>query len=191
MINSNRLGGSLMPFLIALTLSLVAFMTEAKALTVAIGPFSSGSGSIALSGTIFGAPVPGSTDAYSFTLTDNAKAAANFNFVSGLSLPIPLHIDLYAGAVSLAHTTATEALFGVDPVFGGPIVIAPAQPGLFSLVLAPGNYVLGFSGAIGNFSGTLAFSPLVATTPIPAALPLFAAALGGLGFVGWRREKRT
>lgn len=29
----------------------------------------------------------------------------------------------------------------------------------------------------------------VATTPLPAALPLFAAALGGLGFVGWRRRK--
>jgi hypothetical protein len=29
----------------------------------------------------------------------------------------------------------------------------------------------------------------VATTPIPAALPLFAAALGGLGFFGWRRRK--
>jgi len=28
----------------------------------------------------------------------------------------------------------------------------------------------------------------VATTPIPAALPLFAAGLGGLGFVGWRRK---
>jgi hypothetical protein len=30
-----------------------------------------------------------------------------------------------------------------------------------------------------------------AVTPIPAALPLFASALGGLGFVGWKRRKRT
>jgi len=29
---------------------------------------------------------------------------------------------------------------------------------------------------------------IAATTPIPAALPLFAAALGGLGLVGWRRR---
>jgi len=29
----------------------------------------------------------------------------------------------------------------------------------------------------------------VATTPIPAALPLFASALGGLGFAGWRRRR--
>jgi hypothetical protein len=29
----------------------------------------------------------------------------------------------------------------------------------------------------------------VAPTPVPAALPLFASAIGGLGFVGWRRER--
>jgi hypothetical protein len=29
----------------------------------------------------------------------------------------------------------------------------------------------------------------VATTPIPAALPLFGAAIGGLGLLGWRRRK--
>jgi hypothetical protein len=31
--------------------------------------------------------------------------------------------------------------------------------------------------------------PAVATTPIPATLPLFASALGGLGFAGWKRRK--
>lgn len=31
----------------------------------------------------------------------------------------------------------------------------------------------------------------VARAPIPAALPLFASALGGLGFFGWRRKKST
>jgi hypothetical protein len=36
----------------------------------------------------------------------------------------------------------------------------------------------------------LAAAP-VATTPIPAALPLFASALGGLGFFGWRRRKNA
>jgi hypothetical protein len=29
----------------------------------------------------------------------------------------------------------------------------------------------------------------VATKPIPAALPFFASALRGLGFIGWRRRK--
>jgi hypothetical protein len=31
-------------------------------------------------------------------------------------------------------------------------------------------------------------TPPIATTPIPPALPLFASALGGLGFFGWRRR---
>jgi len=30
---------------------------------------------------------------------------------------------------------------------------------------------------------------VIATTPIPAGLPLLATALGGLGFVGWRRKR--
>ena len=31
----------------------------------------------------------------------------------------------------------------------------------------------------------------IKTTPLPAALPLFVAAVGGLGFVGWRRRRAT
>jgi len=41
-----------------------------------------------------------------------------------------------------------------------------------------------------GFHGFLNFGALtVAATPIPAALPLLVSALGGLGFVGWRRKK--
>jgi hypothetical protein len=44
-----------------------------------------------------------------------------------------------------------------------------------------------------RFGGTsgLNFDINFATTPIPAALPLFASALAGLGFVGWRRKRAT
>ena len=33
--------------------------------------------------------------------------------------------------------------------------------------------------------------PTVSTTPLPAALPLFATGLGGLGFLSWRRRKKA
>jgi hypothetical protein len=48
---------------------------------------------------------------------------------------------------------------------------------------APDGYTFEASAGIGN--------GLVATTPIPAALPLFASALGGLGLLGWRRKRRA
>lgn len=49
-------------------------------------------------------------------------------------------------------------------------------------------------GPSGYFHGTLNFGSLavttlgVTTTPIPGTLPLLVSALGGLGFVGWRRR---
>jgi hypothetical protein len=39
--------------------------------------------------------------------------------------------------------------------------------------------------ASGVFPGT------VAATPVPAALPLFATGLGGLGLLGWRRKRKA
>jgi len=45
----------------------------------------------------------------------------------------------------------------------------------------PPGYTVLTSAGIGNGA--------VATTPIPAALPLFTSALGGLGVLGWRRKK--
>jgi hypothetical protein len=32
---------------------------------------------------------------------------------------------------------------------------------------------------------------LTPTTPLPAALPLFATGLGGLGLLGWRRKRKA
>ncbi len=43
-------------------------------------------------------------------------------------------------------------------------------------------------GDFGFVSFDLAFTPAVATTPIPATLPLFVSALGGFGFLAWRRR---
>jgi hypothetical protein len=47
-----------------------------------------------------------------------------------------------------------------------------------------------FHGALNFGSLTIAQTPIpVAQTPIPATLPLLVSALGGIGFVGWRRRK--
>jgi hypothetical protein len=78
---------------------------------------------------------------------------------------------------------------------------------LLSLSFAPGDLTLASFVAHGSetvYSGLCFFSGFVcgsrnivagtinavATTPIPAALPLLVTALGGMGFVGWRRKRQ-
>jgi len=169
---------------VALACSLAVFMSEAKASTVDLGNVSSATGSLSLSGFTLGFPLPVGTDAYSFTLTDNAKVSGHFT-VSALPL-VPLNIDLLRGATTLVHTTA---MLGLTIPLSPPLVIVPDQISLFSLDLTPGTYLLTLRGSVNNFSGTLAFGATsIAATPIPAALPLFTSALIGLGFVGWRRR---
>jgi len=46
-------------------------------------------------------------------------------------------------------------------------------------------------GALAFQSGHNYATNAIATTPIPAALPLFASALAGMGFIGWRRKRGT
>jgi hypothetical protein len=57
----------------------------------------------------------------------------------------------------------------------------------FSLVggVAPGYGSISFND---NGSAVLTGDPI---TPIPAALPLFATGLGGLGLLGWRRKRKA
>jgi hypothetical protein len=40
-------------------------------------------------------------------------------------------------------------------------------------------------------STTITFNPIPTATPLPAALPLFATGIGGLGFLGWRRKRKA
>jgi hypothetical protein len=42
-----------------------------------------------------------------------------------------------------------------------------------------------------HFFGKVVYNLAFATTPVPAALPLFVSALGGLGLLGWRRKRNS
>jgi hypothetical protein len=66
--------------------------------------------------------------------------------------------------------------------------------GLFDNIDALGQYSvsLGVNGAYLTRNATLVVSntaPVI--TPVPAALPLFATGLGGLGLLGWRRKRKA
>ena len=44
----------------------------------------------------------------------------------------------------------------------------------------------GIAAGLENMTGTI-----VAATPLPAALPLFATGLGAMGLFGWRRKRKN
>ena len=59
----------------------------------------------------------------------------------------------------------------------------------------PGDFRIVQVFAFGSFiildSGTAEIIRRLPEVPLPAALPLFATALGGIGLVGWRRRRRS
>jgi len=66
---------------------------------------------------------------------------------------------------------------------------------------APGDGTFPVSSSILEFVGTdlidladqgsVTISGVPSNTPLPAALPLFASGLGGLGFIGWHRKRKA
>ena len=74
-------------------------------------------------------------------------------------------------------------------------LLALGNPTVSLALQGPGHGVLGdtnFNGAGLDFSTiTINTSDAVGATPLPTALPLFAAGLGGLGLLGWRRKKKA
>jgi hypothetical protein len=73
---------------------------------------------------------------------------------------------IMTASIGNINSDALTASASVDPFFDTPF-----------------GYTLDISPDIGNL-------PL-SSTPVPAALPLFATGLGGLGLLGWRRKRRA
>lgn len=96
------------------------------------------------------------------------------------------------------HFNASSFLTAILLSFGTDNVALPAISSLTGLPNTPQGLLSLLGGANPRASGVFSLGggashiyfdvALTAVTPIPAALPLFAAALGGLGFIGWRRR---
>jgi hypothetical protein len=72
-----------------------------------------------------------------------------------------------------------------------PTDLASLQPfGKFDILMRQIGYKVPDYLFIGSITSIANFTP-VAATPVPAALPLLATALGGLGFAGWRRRRHA
>lgn len=102
------------------------------------------------------------------------------NFGSGAALTSNFPTGLYTlGGFSVTLVDFSRTVLDSDA-----LPSAYLSAALFDI--GPGGFDIGFPG-IGRpgvgLTGTLT------STPIPAALPLFATALGGMGWLGWRRKR--
>jgi hypothetical protein len=154
------------------------------------------------------------SDSYSFfNSSNNIVASGSFSYDSSHS-GLLTYDDLNTFTITLAGQTydlgfvgsvSNYKYFGYDTASNSFIPTSvPGTFGPFDGILAAlndddtdGFFVTpldsGGEGVIGKY-GTNAreliwTSYSVAQTPIPAALPLFASALAGLGFAGWRRKR--
>jgi hypothetical protein len=105
----------------------------------------------------------------------------------------------------LTITFSHNANFNNDATFNGPVFTITSGDLWGSIltvsglpaadVTAGGNTLaINWAGLTEPFPNggqiVITFAP-VATTPLPAALPLFATGLGGLGLLGWRRKRKA
>jgi hypothetical protein len=83
-----------------------------------------------------------------------------------------------------------NALYGNTDAYTGP---NPCMTGPPSVTCTTDGPVLRFNSTDAFAAGSLVVSQINTdlTTPLPAALPLFASGLGALGLLGWRRKRKA
>jgi hypothetical protein len=122
-----------------------------------------------------------------FSFTDGPDTVSNTNDTGGNG----------SGSVFLFFYTNSAGL-PIDWYFS----VASAVAGMFSNKNINGNfgdegaehvspYAEAYNGANINPPGSAGSWSSVSTTPLPAALPLFATGLGALGLLGWRRKRKN
>jgi hypothetical protein len=132
-----------------------------------------------------------------FTVTFDPSAS-----VANASAALDYIDPLIMGPASFGYTHATDSLLlggnisGKDAVVGGNtdflmqiLNFTSASPTLGLFYYSQAAIPNGLFGSSTGLVHVNAQAVAVAATPLPAALPLFAAALAGLGFAGWRRRK--
>jgi hypothetical protein len=94
--------------------------------------------------------------------------------------------DLLTESFSSGGSTITGVLENLP---GPADVEIQAGGGVVFFSSANGFWCAGFDSCAGDEGVQSSWS--VAATPLPAALPLFATDLGGLGLLGWRRKRKA
>lgn len=140
-----------------------------------------------------GSPVPLVLGHFGVTFdpgADVSNASAALDFIDPLTM----------GTASFGYEKSTDSLLIGGDLSSKSAVIGGTNDFMLQILnFTSGSPTLGFlfysqaaipNGLFRSLTGLVHVNGVaVATTPLPATLPLFAAALAGLGFAGWRRRK--
>jgi hypothetical protein len=98
-------------------------------------------------------------------------------------------MDLTTGAASLVGSTSPTQ-FGTMVYIDGVYYAGTATDAPYKVVTFDPNTAAVLTSQDSNSDIFWGLAP-VTTTPLPAALPLFATGLGALGLIGWRRKRKA
>ena len=153
-----------------------------------------------LTGNFTLTPTTGSTGGTgSFTVTAPLSITTSGLLTFTTSLPEGLFLqslDVEIGGHDFSLANSNNIINPFVTLFNGNLVemgyvaaiIEPTKS--FELFLAGSIYDYSeLPNAANNASGTITASP--ATVPLPSTLPLFAAGLGALGLLAWRRKRKA
>jgi hypothetical protein len=93
-------------------------------------------------------------------------------------------------------TASPTGLTFIGDVCGGPVTFNGTAGGLnFECGMIADYLGTGSSGDLDSLdlddNSSFPIATMVSTTPLPAALPLFATGLGAMGLLGWRRKRKN
>jgi hypothetical protein len=108
-------------------------------------------------------------------------------FFGGSAITSLLAVNGFAGNDNIVFSLTSPEL----STFGISVTTASFPLNLYHHASLPSDVWLIDNGDNTQTSGLGTFSVSPSAVPIPAALPLFAAGLSAMGFMGWRRKRRT
>lgn len=109
--------------------------------------------------------------------------------ISGVSDNIFITADMFAGTIDELLTVETFVQDGDDVVLIASLLAQFSGHGSIDFSNTAELFLETSDGVSVTFADPAFLSNPAFVVPLPAALPLFASALVGLGFVGWRRRK--
>jgi len=143
-----------------------------------------------LSSNVTGAPVGGSRPySVAFVLRDDTRTA-----LSGGAVPTSLNLSAFSRLGDIASENQGLGLQKLNLIFGDLGEIITLVTGLVLTERVPTPVDAGTENFLStSVNGSVPSDDVaapVSDVPVPAALPMFATGLGGMGLLGWRRRRK-